>query len=60
MKITREGIEDIVWLTGLGCTAGGSWILGGPGIGLLTAGVVILGVGFAGAVLRHIRGKREP
>lgn len=60
MKITREAIEDVVWLAGLGCTAAGSWILGGPGVGLSVAGVILLGFGFAGAVVRRVRGKREP
>ena len=60
MKISREGIEDAVWFAGMGCTGAGSWILGGAGVGLLVVGVVLLGAGFAGAIIRHVRGNPKP
>ncbi len=60
MKISREAIRDGVWLAGLGCTAAGSWIIGGPGVALLVAGVVLLGAGFASAVVGRVRGNPEP
>lgn len=60
MKITREGVEDVVWLLGMACTTAGAWILGGAGVGLSVAGAVLLGSGLAGAIIRYSRGKPEP